>query len=69
MTEEDIVTAVADQMHIGVADLVHTTPQPAALGLLPRDFIVRRRVMPLSIDEDGSLVLAMTNPLDIITVD
>lgn len=69
VTEEDIVTAVADQMHIGVADLVHTTPQPAALGLLPRDFIVRRRVMPLSIDEDGSLVLAMTNPLDIITVD
>jgi type IV pilus assembly protein PilB len=69
VSEHDIVTAVANQMHIGVVDLSQTTPQPAALGLLPRDFIVRRRVMPLSIDEAGSLVLAMANPLDVITID
>ena len=69
VSEQDIVTAVANQMHIGVVDLSQTTPQPAALGLLPRDFIVRRRVMPLSIDEAGNLVLAMTNPLDVITID
>jgi type IV pilus assembly protein PilB len=69
VSEQDIVTAVANQMHIGVVDLSQTTPQPAALGLLPRDFIVRRRVIPLSIDEAGSLVLAMTNPLDVITID
>jgi len=67
--EQDIVTAVADQMHIGVADLSRITPQPAALGLLPRDFIVRRRVMPLSLDDHGRLVLAMTNPLDVIAID
>jgi type IV pilus assembly protein PilB len=67
--EQDIVTAVANQMHIGVVDLSQTTPQPAALGLLPRDFIVRRRVIPLSLDDVGSLVLAMTNPLDVITID
>jgi type IV pilus assembly protein PilB len=69
VSEQDIVTAVANQMHIGVVDLSQTTPQPAALGLLPRDFIVRRRVIPLLIDEAGSLVLAMTNPLDVITID
>ena len=69
VSEQDIVTAVANQMHIGVVDLSQTTPQPAALSLLPRDFIVRRRVIPLSIDEAGSLVLAMTNPLDVITID
>jgi type IV pilus assembly protein PilB len=69
VSEHDIVTAVAGQMHIGVVDLVHTTPQPAALGLLPRDFIVRRRLMPLSLDDNGSLVLAMTNPLDVISID
>ena len=56
-------------MRIGVVDLAHTTPQPAALGLLPRDFIVRHRLMPLSLDDKGSLVLAMTNPLDVITID
>ena len=69
VTEQDIVTAVAGQMRIGVVDLTQTAPQANAIGLLPRDFIIRHRLMPLSLDDNGSLVLAMTNPLDVITVD
>jgi type IV pilus assembly protein PilB len=69
VTEQDIVAAVAGQMHIGVVDLSQTAPQPAALGLLPRDFIVRRRLMPIGFDDNGNLELAMTNPLDVITID
>ena len=69
VTEQDIITAVAGQMHIGVVDLAQTSPQPAALGLLPRDFIVRRRLMPIRLDENDSLVLAMTNPLDVVSID
>ncbi len=69
VTEQDIVAAVAGQMRIGVVDLAHTAPQANAFGLLPRDFIIRHRLMPLSLDDHGSLILAMTNPLDVITVD
>jgi type IV pilus assembly protein PilB len=69
VTEQDIVRAVAGQMRIGVVDLTQTAPQANAIGLLPRDFIIRHRLMPLSLDESGSLILAMTNPLDVITVD
>ncbi len=69
LTEQEIVKAVADQMHIGVADLSQKSPDPAAIGLLPRDFIVRHRLMPLHADEDGALHLAMTNPLDVIAID
>jgi type IV pilus assembly protein PilB len=69
VTEEDIVTAVAGQMRIGVVDLAHTAPQANAIGLLPRDFIIRQRLMPLSLDDHGNLILAMTNPLDVITID
>ena len=69
VTEQDIVAAVAGQMHIGVVDFGQTSPQPAAMGLLQRDFIVRRRLMPMSIEENGSLILAMTNPLDVISID
>jgi type IV pilus assembly protein PilB len=69
VTDHDIITAVAGQMHIGVVDLSQIAPQPAALGLLPRDFIVRRRLLPISIEESGALVLAMTNPLDVISID
>jgi len=69
LSEQDIVNAVAGQMRLGVVDLGHTVPQAGALGLLPRDFIIRHRVIPLSIDEQGTLTLAMTNPLDVITID
>jgi type IV pilus assembly protein PilB len=69
VSEQDIVNAVAGQMRIGVVDLSETAPQPSAMALLPRDFIIRRRLMPLQLDESGNLVLAMTNPLDVITVD
>jgi type IV pilus assembly protein PilB len=69
VTEQQIVATVARQMRLGVVDLNLTVPQASALGLLPRDFIVRNRVMPLRILEDGALELAMTNPLDVITMD
>jgi len=69
VTEQDIITAVAGQMRIGVVDLAHTAPQANAIGLLPRDFIIRHRLLPLRLDDHGSLILAMTNPLDVITVD
>jgi len=69
VSEQDIITAIAGQMRIGVVDLTQGVPQAAALGLLTRDFIIRHRLMPLSLDDNGSLVLAMTNPLDIISID
>jgi type IV pilus assembly protein PilB len=69
VTEQDIVNAVAGQMRIGVVDLAFVAPSANAVGLLPRDFIIRHRLMPLSIAEDGALVLAMTNPLDVISLD
>ncbi len=69
LSEQDIVNAVAGQMRLGVIDLGRSAPQTNALGLLPRDFIIRHRVIPLSLDEQGALTLAMTNPLDVITID
>ena len=69
VSEQDIVTAVAGQMRIGVIDLAEVSPQANAMALLARDFMVRRRLMPVRLDDDGNLVLAMTNPLDVITID
>ena len=67
--EQDLITALAGQMRIGVADAAQMTPEAKAMGLLPRDFIVRHRLMPLRVDDKGNLILAMTNPLDVITID
>ncbi len=69
VSEDDLIHALAGQMHLAVVDLRAVTPNPAAVGLLPRDFIVRHRLLPLRIDEDGSLVVAMTNPLDVVLID
>ena len=69
VSEEDLVNALAGQMRLAVVDLRAITPNPAAVGLLPRDFIVRHRLLPVRLDEGGSLVIAMTNPLDVVVID
>ncbi len=69
VSEDDLVHALAGQMHLAVVDLRAVTPSPAAVGLLPRDFIVRHRLLPLRLDDNGGLVVAMTNPLDVVVVD
>jgi len=69
VSEDDLIHALAGQMHLAVVDLRTVTPNPAAVGLLPRDFIVRHRLLPLRIDDEGSLVIAMTNPLDVVVID
>ena len=56
-------------MHLDVVDLRAVTPNPAAVGLLPRDFIVRHRLLPRPPRRDGGLVIAMTNPLDVVVID
>ena len=69
LSETDLVEALAGQLRLEVVDLDQTYPSPAALTLLPRTFIVQRRVLPLTIDDEGVLVLAMTDPLDIVCMD
>ena len=69
VSEQDLVEALAAQLRLEVADLDQVHFSPETLALLPRDFMVNRRVLPLEVEEDGTLVLAMTDPLDIVAID
>jgi type IV pilus assembly protein PilB len=69
VSEEDLVEALAAQLRLEVADLDQVYFSPETLGLLPRDFMINRRVLPLELQDDGTLVLAMTDPLDIVAID
>ncbi len=69
VSEQDLVDALAEQLRLEVADLDQVYFTPEILGLLPRDFMLNRRVLPLSLEEDGTLTLAMTDPLDIVALD
>ena len=69
VSEADLVEALAAQLRLEVADLDQVYFSPETLALLPRDFMIHRRVLPLELEEDGTLVLAMTDPLDIVALD
>ena len=69
VSEDELINSLAGQMRLKVIDLRTSQPSPTAIGLLPRDFIVRHRVLPVRIEESGSLVLGMTNPLDVVAID
>jgi type IV pilus assembly protein PilB len=69
VSETDLVRALAGQLHLEIADLSQVSPSPAAIGLLPRDFIIRHRLLPFRLDDEGTLVVAMTDPLDVVTLD
>jgi type IV pilus assembly protein PilB len=69
VSEADLVEALAAQLRLEVADLDQVYFSPETLALLPRDFMIYRRVLPLELEEDGTLVLAMTDPLDIVALD
>jgi type IV pilus assembly protein PilB len=69
VSEEDLVDALAAQLRLAVADLDQVYFSPETLALLPRDFMINRRVLPLELEDDGTLVLAMTDPLDIVALD
>ena len=69
VTEADLVDALAAQLDLEVADLGRVYLSPETLALLPRNVIIRRGVLPLSLDDDGTLVLAMTDPLDVVALD
>lgn len=69
LTELELVESLARQLNIGVADLHQIAPAASATSLLPRDFIMRHRVIPMRVKDNGELVLAMTDPLDVIAMD
>jgi len=69
LTELQLAEALARQMNIGLVDLHQVAPSASAVALLPREFIMRHRLLPLKVDDSGNLILAMTNPLDVVIID
>jgi len=63
ITDEELFGALSDQHGIPVADLSGKIPKEAA-RILPRYLCRRYSVVPLSIEENNVLNLAMVNPLD-----
>jgi general secretion pathway protein E/type IV pilus assembly protein PilB len=67
-TEEDALRALSDAMGMEVVDLNTARVDPALLKNFPIKLIHRYTVFPLRMEE-GSLVLAISNPFDLHAVD
>jgi type IV pilus assembly protein PilB len=68
VSEEAVAAALAAQARAKYVDLGQYSPQPEAAKLVPENFARQHHLVPLSY-VGKSLVVAMANPLDIITID
>ncbi len=68
ISEEALGEAVASQSGIVSVDLEETLIDPEALALASAELCTARRLIPIA-KENGRLVVAMANPLDIVSVD
>ena len=67
---DEICSAIAERLGIpclGSGDLIQ--PEPAALNLLPEVRARENRALPLRVDTDGRLQVAMADPLDLVVRD
>ncbi len=66
--ESDVTKALALQYDMEYVDLDSNAVQPGQMDLIPDDLIRKHMILPLS-KEDGKLKVAITDPLDLETLD
>ncbi len=66
---DQIAAALAWQGNYGLVVRADLLPNPNAVRLLTEKFTRTRRVLPMALDGEGALTLAMVNPLDVLTID
>ena len=69
VTPERLERALSWQHSYGLTALTELIPNPSAVGLLTEKFCRARRVLPLDFDRHGTLILAMADPADVVTID
>jgi len=67
--EEDVTKAISVQYDMEYVDLERNIVHATEVSLLPEERIKRHLVIPMSRDEKGRLKVAVTDPLDLETLD
>lgn len=68
ITDDQLAAALAAQKKLPLVSLLEVFPNLRAVNLLTERFIRARQVVPVDFDGD-TLILAMVNPLDVLTLD
>ncbi len=68
-TEASLVAALATLLGVEFVDLVEREIDPVAAGLVPEALCRRHAVLPIGVDASGALVVAMSDPSNVVALD
>ena len=69
ITSSRLAEALSEQLKLPLLSLAEEEPEPEAIQLVPRNIAARLNLLPLRIEADGRLLIAMAAPLDILAQD
>lgn len=69
LTEGKLLDALSSQLKLQVYSLSRYRPMPEALRMIPEQVAKRLNAIPLSVEDGNTLLVAMSDPLDIIAQD
>ncbi|MGL4595238.1 MAG: GspE/PulE family protein [Thermoguttaceae bacterium] len=68
-TEETAYQHLARSLHLRLIDLAKSQTEPIVLSYVPAKLVHRFNVFPVGLEEDGSLLVATANPLNLHPLD
>jgi type IV pilus assembly protein PilB len=69
VSESALVSILAEQLGLEFIDLADTPIDQSAVALVPERTARRHNCIPVVIDEDGRLVVAMSDPANVVAID
>lgn len=69
ISEGKLLDALSDHLGLQIYSLSRYRPMPEALRMVPENVARRLHAIPLSVEDGNTLLLAMSDPLDIIAQD
>lgn len=69
LTELHLAEALSEQLDIQFVSLVKHRPDSDALSIVPENVATRLNVIPISINSDGGISVAMSDPMDVLAID
>jgi type IV pilus assembly protein PilB len=64
-----ILSIMARQLGIPYIDFAEQKPDTAAIAMVPKDLATRYTLMPVSVDDQNRLVVAMADPQNVLALD
>lgn len=69
LTENHLAEALCTQLDLDFVSLVNVRPQHEALAAVPENVALRLNILPISLQGDDKIVVAMSDPMDTYAVD